>query len=93
MSQFRTGDTVFHEKLQEKWLVAWADERSVVPCGWPETIARAEDCRLVEAAADSLHRKLVEEIATRSSRDLRTTRCFSLMEAWRSAECAAMMHL
>lgn len=89
---FRTGDEVLHKPSGEKWLVAWADDREVICCGWPESFARASDCELIRAANDEEHWRLVEEIA-RWAVGIRSYRCFDLMEARRSSECTAMMHL
>ena len=50
--KFRAADTVYHEPTKETWILA-ADEDNgeVFPCGWPETIAKASDCKLVERGA------------------------------------------
>lgn len=90
---FRTGDVVLHKRLEEQWLVAWADENDVICAGWPETIAQAGDCELITAATDVQHWKFVEEVAQSNSGSSRSRHCFALLEARRSAECAAIMHL
>jgi hypothetical protein len=52
-TQFRAGDTVKHGPTGETWLLACDQEREdVLPAGWPETLAKASDCTLVEAATD-----------------------------------------
>lgn len=54
-SGFRAGDVVKHRPTGETWRLAvdqFSDE--VSPLGWPETIAKAEDCELVEASDEDL---------------------------------------
>jgi hypothetical protein len=59
----RTGDIVFHRPSGEMWLVAWADDREVVCCGWPESIAKVSDCELKLVASDEEHIDLVRQVA------------------------------
>lgn len=48
--QFKAGDTVFHIPTGETWLLIRDQQGAdVFPGGWPKTIARASDCRLVDA--------------------------------------------
>jgi len=94
----RTGDTVKHIPTGELWTVAWADERELMPCGWPEGFAKVSDCELVEACSDEEHWRLVEEIAGMrpdpdGRGDGRQRRCFQLLETRRESECMEMMHL
>jgi DNA polymerase-3 subunit epsilon len=51
----RAGDTVKHLPSGETWVLAYADGPHVSACGWPESIAQASDCELVEAATDEQH--------------------------------------
>lgn len=50
---FRANDAVLHAPSGETWVLA-ADERhgEVVCAGWPESIARAEDCSIVRVSTD-----------------------------------------
>lgn len=58
-----TGDVVHHMPTGEKWVVAWADERNLCCCGWPETIADVSDCALVEKATPEVRLKLLLNLA------------------------------
>jgi hypothetical protein len=50
---FAAGDTVYHAPTGETWLLI-VDEHDgqVVPGGWPDTRAKAEDCTLLEGSVD-----------------------------------------
>lgn len=51
---FRAGDTVHHTPSGEDWLLATDEENGKVQaCGWPESMAEAKDCQLLEPASDS----------------------------------------
>ncbi|HEX4347581.1 MAG TPA: hypothetical protein VHZ73_08410 [Vicinamibacterales bacterium] len=51
---FRAGDTVKHTPTGEMWILACDQEdNKVLPAGWPESLAKATDCALVEAATDA----------------------------------------
>lgn len=80
----RTGDTVKHAPSGERWLVAWADDASLSPCGWPESIARVSDCTLIKAATDEEYIKLLREIANSSYSGInyRRSRCINLLRQW-----------
>jgi hypothetical protein len=54
MAAFRAGDTVFHRPSGETWVLSCDEvEGEVIPAGWPESYANAEDCDLVESASDT----------------------------------------
>jgi hypothetical protein len=97
----RTGDTVKHIPSGETWTVAWADERELIPCGWPEGFANVSDCQLIEACSDEEYWKLLNEIAgpekvnqwNYDSAGPRRRRCFRLLEQRRETECFEMMHV
>ena len=59
----RCGDEVFHEPTGETWLVAWADGDEIAWCGWPNGIARVQDCRIVSHATEAQHRRMVLEVS------------------------------
>lgn len=61
---FRAGDTVRHRPTGETWVLA-CDQRGadVLPAGWPETLARADDCELLEAANDDERIAMLREAA------------------------------
>jgi hypothetical protein len=56
---FRAGDVVRHGPSGEEWMLAYGDaeggDGTVCACGWPNTISRATDCTMVEAATDDAH--------------------------------------
>ena len=74
----RTGDVVRHKPSGETWVVAYADSYDVICCGWPETIARPEECELIEACSDEEYWKLVERVSHISG--LRGSRCAQLLQ-------------
>lgn len=48
---FRAGDIVHHVPTREDWfLIVDEEDGIVVPAGWPDTRAKAEDCELVTAS-------------------------------------------
>jgi hypothetical protein len=61
---FRAGDVVKHMPSGETWTLAYGEGRDVSAMGWPESIARAADCELVEAASDEEHVKALCEVAS-----------------------------
>jgi hypothetical protein len=63
MSPPRTGDTIFHHMTKEKWVVAFADERSnlIASVGFPPVITRLSRCEVLERCSDEVHNELVEE--------------------------------
>lgn len=63
----RTGDTVKHRPTGEAWTVAYYDGRDLVPCGWPLSFARLEDCELVERASDEESYALLERLSKMSA--------------------------
>lgn len=62
--ELRAGDTVKHGPSGETWELAYADGLDVCPMGWPQTLARAIDCTLLEPASDAHHRGVLERLAT-----------------------------
>jgi hypothetical protein len=56
---FRCGDHVYHRPSRETWVVAYCEGDNLCPEGWPDSIARTADCRLVYAATDAEHRHAV----------------------------------
>lgn len=61
-SPIHTGDTVFHVPTGETWLVAYAENGHVVPCGWPCTMAKASECRLTRLASDTEREELLGQL-------------------------------
>lgn len=46
--KFKSGDTVFHRPTGETWsLIRNEQDGWVYPSGWPQSMGRAEDCKLV----------------------------------------------
>lgn len=70
----KTGDTVKHLPTGERWLIAWADEREVSACGWPETIAQASDCELIKSCSAEESLSLLKQIAQGISASYRRAR-------------------
>lgn len=60
----RAGDSVKHLPTGETWLVAAVsrDNRQIVCCGWPESIADASDCRVENPCSDEEHESLLREV-------------------------------
>lgn len=71
----RTGDVIRHIPSGERWLVAWADEQDVICCGWPESIARRSDCKLITAATDEQHLEYLRKVAEECPEQARGQRC------------------
>ncbi len=70
----RLGDTVKHGPSGETWIVAYADEKEVMPIGWPETIAQRSDCTLIKACDDVEHNHWAEQFRTKTDNSYRTSR-------------------
>ena len=45
----RSNDTVHHKPTGETWIVCGVayGTNELVPCGWPPSIAKIEDCELI----------------------------------------------
>jgi hypothetical protein len=88
---------VKHLPSGETWVVAWADDSELMPCGWPEGFAKISDCELIESCSDEDHWKLVGEIADMPNdpgrRSIRKAYCFALLDQRHAQECTAIMHL
>ena len=72
--RIRTGDVVYVASVEEEWLVAFADydRNEVVCCGWPLSIVKVADCKLVTSCSDEEHRKLLDDLANmREQSDMR----------------------
>lgn len=54
---FRAGDTVFHEPSGETWTVSAVRDDSLIPAGWPESMAQFSDCEMMEECDDLTHMK------------------------------------
>lgn len=75
-----TGDTVFHNPTQETWLVAYItdDKEYLCPCGWPECLAKLEDCVLLEKASAEERVKLLYDM--KNTRDSRGRKARHILE-------------
>ena len=60
---WRAGDHVLHKPSGETWVVAFADEENVAPCGWPNSLAKRSDCEIVKYVHDREHYELLQELA------------------------------
>lgn len=83
---FRTADVVRHLPSGQVWVVAYADQYTLICCGWPESSASPADCELEYSATDEAHWKLVEQVA-KHPHSSRGSRCWALLEARREKEC------
>ena len=78
---FRAGDHVHHKPTGEDWVLAFGDLEDqtgqVSPCGWPETLAKAEDCYMLKAATDEEHDAMLRKWAEMKCReyDIRESIC------------------
>ena len=76
----RAADHVKHKPTGEKWVLAFGDledgDGRVSPCGWPETLAQAEDCELIQAASDKDHIAMLNTWADKERKgyDIRSSR-------------------
>jgi len=59
----RAGDHVLHKPSGETWVVAFADDEKVAPCGWPNCLARRSDCEIINHVHDEDHYKLLQELS------------------------------
>jgi len=59
----KTGDTVKHNPTGETWVVAFSNEYELVPCGWPESYAKPEDCELIKKATYKERHNLLLDMA------------------------------
>lgn len=52
---FRAGDVVKHRPSGEEWVLACDEESTgyVWPAGWPESLAKASECELIEPASNA----------------------------------------
>ncbi len=61
---FRAGDHIHHKPTGEDWVLACDQRGDEVMCaGWPESIAGAEDCTLLEAATDEERLEMLRQAA------------------------------
>lgn len=64
LQPFRAGDRVKHAGTGETWVLACdQQDNDVLPAGWPETLAKATHCRLVEAATDAARREMLTRVS------------------------------
>jgi hypothetical protein len=73
-TRFKAGDVVKHEHTQETWVVAYADEHTLMPCGWPPTQVRPESCELVRACSAEESIALLKKMAAGRHDDSRASR-------------------
>lgn len=57
------ADTVFHKPSGEVWTVGRADNLILIPCGYPLSVAKINDCILIEKATKEEADKLKLELA------------------------------
>lgn len=61
---FRAGDHVSHGPSGERWVLACDQhDADVIPAGWPESLAKAADCRLLRAATDAERLDMLRTVA------------------------------
>ena len=72
---FRAGDTVTHGPSGETWTLACDQEGEwVMPAGWPESLAKASDCTLLEQASDVDRLEMLRLAAAHSGSSYRSSR-------------------
>lgn len=78
---FRAADCVHHGPSGEDWVLA-VDEESgrVMPAGWPESMAEAEDCTLIKAATEAERAEMLTNFAKITNRDMRASRARRQLE-------------
>jgi len=76
-----TADHVLHKPSGDQWLVAYATETEVIPCGWPLSYAKKEDCDLIKKATPEQKLQLLNEIAASDGNDPRTRYAISILAA------------
>lgn len=57
-----TGDIIRHIPSGEKWVVAYCERGRVCCCGWPETLAKREDCELRRKAEPHEVERILNEM-------------------------------
>jgi hypothetical protein len=67
-AQPQTGDHVLHKPSGETWLVAMVEGEHLTCCGWPESVARVSDCKVVKVATADERLKLLQNMARSSGR-------------------------
>ena len=72
----RCGDHVLHRPSGETWLVAWCEGDDLAWCGWPNGMARRDDCEVTHLASDEEHRQMVAQVMLCD--DSRGARCVRL---------------
>lgn len=61
---FRANDTVRHTPSGETWTLACDQEGDwVMPTGWPESLARADECILLEATTDADRLEMLQAVS------------------------------
>lgn len=68
---FRAGDIVHHEPTGEDWVVAYCEGEDLAWCGWPDGLAKANDCWLKKSCTDEEHLERLQEIAKSEGRRAR----------------------
>jgi hypothetical protein len=62
--KFRAGDCVHHAPTGEDWTLATDEEGGYVNwCGWPDGIARADECTLKQRASDVDRANMLRDVA------------------------------
>ncbi len=84
----KAGDIVYHRPSKETWVLACAFEEHVWPCGWPETRAKAADCRLITSCDEAESLAMTAKWAKSRNEDHydeRTSICRELFGLWQIA--------
>ena len=63
--RFRAADIVHHTPSGERWKLACDESPNgdVLPTGWPETLARANDCTIIKDASDAERESMLVRVA------------------------------
>jgi len=87
---FRAADVVFHHPSGERWVLA-CDQNGVdvQPAGWPQTLAKASDCELKEAATDEQRLEMLKRVSGLMNGGYRTSVAKAQLEKLQAAQPSA----
>ncbi len=90
------ASTVYHRPSKETWEVGAVDEygRCIFPNGWPETLAYAADCELLELASEEESLQMIKRWAKNIHKsDIRHRLNASWLDRQYKIDCERMQRL
>jgi hypothetical protein len=71
--KIKPGDTIRHKPSGERWFVAAPspDGSELVCCGWPESIAKVEDCEMIHECSKGTAAATARDVIASCSNQLR----------------------